>query len=151
MVFPRVGEEEKRKEQWRIDSPEVTRDELTGDASLAEQMVLQGCRWRPSDRSAGSRIAGKNEVHRRLQIQEDVDEDNTPGMVVFHSCINLVSQLPSIPLDPKNPEDVNTKSEDHLYDALRYGVMSRPRKGIFDFTIESMSDRYIPSDATFGY
>ena len=119
--------------------------------SLAEQMVLQGCRWRPSDRSAGSRIAGKNEVHRRLQIQEDVDEDNTPGMVVFHSCINLVSQLPSIPLDPKNPEDVNTKSEDHLYDALRYGVMSRPRKGIFDFTIESMSDRYIPSDATFGY
>ena len=119
--------------------------------SLAEQMVLQGCRWRPSDRSAGSRIAGKNEVHRRLQIQEDVDEDNTPGMVVFHSCINLVSQLPSIPLDPKNPEDVNTKSEDHLYDALRYGVMSRPRKGIFDFTIENMSDRYIPSDATFGY
>ena len=119
--------------------------------SLAEQMILQGCRWRPSDRSAGSRIAGKNEVHRRLQVQQDIDEDNTPGMVIFHNCINLVSQLPSIPLDPKNPEDVNTKSEDHLYDALRYGVMSRPRKGIFDFTIEHMSDRYIPSDATFGY
>ena len=120
--------------------------------SLAEQMILQGCRWRPSDRSAGSRIAGKNEVHRRLQIQEDNYEDeDVPGMVLFHSCVNLVSQLPSIPLDPKNPEDVNTKSEDHLYDALRYGVMSRPRKGIFDFTIENMSDRYIPSDATFGY
>ena len=119
--------------------------------SLAEQMILQGCRWRPSDRSAGSRIAGKNEVHRRLQVQQDIDEDNTPGMVIFHNCINRVSQLPSIPLDPKNPEDVNTKSEDHLYDALRYGVMSRPRKGIFDFTIEHMSDRYIPSDATFGY
>ena len=119
--------------------------------SLAEQMILQGCRWRPSDRSAGSRISGKNEIHRRLQIQEEFDEDNTPGMVVFHNCTNLVSQLPVIPLDPKNPEDVNTRSEDHLYDALRYGVMSRPRKGIFDFTMENMADRYLPSDATFGY
>jgi hypothetical protein len=29
--------------------------------SLAEQMIMEGCRWRPSDRSAGSRVAGKNE------------------------------------------------------------------------------------------
>jgi hypothetical protein len=120
--------------------------------SLAEQMITQGCRWRPSDRSPGSRIAGKNELHRRLQIQEGFgDVEEQPGIVFFHNCINLVSQLPSIPLDPKNPEDVNTKSEDHLYDALRYGVMSRPRKGIFDFTVEEMSDRYLPADATFGY
>ena len=120
--------------------------------SLAEQMVSQGCRWRPSDRSAGSRIAGKNELHRRFQMQEGAgDIKDQPGLVIFHSCINLVSQLPSIPLDKKNSEDVDTKSEDHLYDALRYGVMSRPRKGIFDFTIEKMSDKYLPADATFGY
>ena len=79
--------------------------------SLAEQMIMQGCRWRPSDRSAGSRISGKNEIHRRLQIQEAVDQDGIPGMTIFYNCINLVSQLPSIPLDPKNPEDVNTRSE----------------------------------------
>ena len=30
--------------------------------SLAEQMIMKGCRWRPSDRSKGSRVAGKNEV-----------------------------------------------------------------------------------------
>ena len=120
--------------------------------SLAEQMITQGCRWRPSDRSAGSRIAGKNELHRRLQIQEGVgDIEDQPGIVFFHNCTNMLSQLPSIPLDTKNPEDVNTKSEDHLYDALRYGIMSRPRRGIFDFTIEQMSDRYLPADATFGY
>ena len=115
-------------------------------------MITQGCRWRPSDRSAGSRIAGKNEVHRRLQVQDALgDVEEQPGIAFFHTCINLVSQFPSIPLDPKNPEDVNTKSEDHLYDALRYGVMSRPRKGIFDFTVEDMSDRYLRADATFGY
>ena len=120
--------------------------------SLAEQMITVGCRWRPSDRSAGSRIAGKNEIHRRLQMQESYDGDESvPGMVMFYNCRNLVSQLPIIPLDKKNTEDVNTKSEDHLYDALRYGVMSRPRRGIFDFTIEKMADKYVPSDATFGY
>ena len=35
--------------------------------SIAERMIIKGCRWRPSDRSAGSRVAGKNEIHRRLQ------------------------------------------------------------------------------------
>ena len=120
--------------------------------SLAEQMILTGCRWRPSDRSAGSRISGKNEIHRRLQMQESYDDsEGVPGMAMFNTCRNLVSQLPSIPLDKKNSEDVNTKAEDHLYDALRYGVMSRPRRGIFDFTIDKMSDKYAPSDATFGY
>ena len=97
--------------------------------SLAEQMISQGCRWRPSDRSRGSRVAGKNEIHRRLQIDEFTEE---PRLVFFNTCTNTISQLPSIPLDKKNPEDVDTKSEDHLYDALRYGIMSRPRFSIFD-------------------
>ena len=115
-------------------------------------MIVQGCRWRPSDRSAGSRISGKNELHRRFQVQEAFgDEIAQPGLVIFHSCINLVSQLPTIPLDPKNPEDVNTKSEDHLYDALRYGIMSRPRRGLFDFPMDQAAGRYNPADTTFGY
>ena len=116
--------------------------------SLAEQMILAGCRWRPSDRSGGSRIAGKNELHRRLQ---DEDEDGNPSLVVFDNCFNLVSQLPSIPLDKKNPEDVDTKSEDHLYDALRYGIMSRPRHDIFDYDPMSQTDNFAVADQTFGY
>ena len=83
--------------------------------SLAEQMVSRGCRWRPSDRSKGSRVAGKNEIHRRLQVDEFTEE---PRLVFFNNCVNMVSQLPAIPLDKKNPEDIDTHSEDHLYDAL---------------------------------
>ena len=37
-------------------------------------MIMRGCRWRPSDRSKGSRVAGKNEVHRRLQVDEFTEE-----------------------------------------------------------------------------
>ena len=117
--------------------------------SLAEQMISQGCRWRPSDRSRGSRVAGKNEIHRRLQIDEFTEE---PRLVFFNTCTNTISQLPSIPLDKKNPEDVDTKSEDHLYDALRYGIMSRPRFSIFDYDpMGRPGGGMRVADATFGY
>jgi len=117
--------------------------------SLAEQMIQRGCRWRPSDRSKGSRVSGKNEIHRRLQVDEYTEE---PRIVFFNSCTNVVSQLPSIPLDKKNPEDVDTRAEDHLYDALRYGIMSRPRFSIFDYDPHGRPSNSMPvADSTFGY
>ena len=113
--------------------------------SLAEKMNMKGCRWRPSDRSRGSRVAGKNEIHRRLQVDEFTEE---PRMLIFNTCRNLIEQLPSIPLDKNNPEDVDTKSEDHLYDALRYGLMTRPHNQIrFHEPVQKPQ----PFDATFGY
>lgn len=116
--------------------------------SLAEQMILRGCRWRPADRSRGSRVAGKNEIHRRLQVDDFTDE---PRLVIFNTCTNLISQLPSIPLDKNNPEDVDTKSEDHLYDALRYAVMTRPKSSLFDFDPNTQRSGFQAADSTFGY
>jgi len=117
--------------------------------SLAEQMIMKGCRFRPSDRSRGSRVSGKNEIHRRLQVDEFTEE---PRLVFFSTCTNTISQLPAIPLDKKNPEDIDTHSEDHLYDALRYGIMSRPRFSIFDYDAANRQTNSMPiADATFGY
>jgi hypothetical protein len=116
--------------------------------SLAEQMIMKGCRWRPSDRSKGSRVAGKNEIHRRLQVDEFTEE---PRMVFFNNCVQTISQIPSLPLDKNNPEDVDTHAEDHLYDALRYGIMTRPRSNIFDFDPASQRTGFQASDPTFGY
>ena len=116
--------------------------------SLAEQMNMRGCRWRPSDRSKGSRVAGKNELHRRLQVDEFTEE---PRLVMFNNCTNLVAQLPSIPLDKRNPEDVDTNSEDHLYDALRYGIMTRPRSSLWDFNPATQRSGFQAADPVFGY
>jgi len=117
--------------------------------SLAEQMIMKGCRWRPSDRSRGSRVSGKNEIHRRLQIDEYTEE---PRMVFFNNCIEIISQLPALPIDKRNPEDIDTNSEDHLYDALRYGIMSRPRFSIFDYDPMGPPKRSMQvADSTFGY
>jgi len=116
--------------------------------SLAEQMIHKGCRWRPSDRSKGSRIAGKNEIHRRLKVDEFTKE---PELVFFSSCTNTIAQIPSIPLDKNNPEDVDTKSEDHLYDALRYGIMTRPRSSLWDYNPNTQRSGFQSADPTMGY
>jgi hypothetical protein len=112
-------------------------------------MIQKGCRWRPSDRSAGSRVSGKNELHRRLQTDEFTGE---PRIQFFNTCTNIIAQIPTLPLDKRNPEDINTKSEDHLYDALRYGIMSRPRFSIWDYDpAHQKPSSFIPADIKFGY
>lgn len=117
--------------------------------SLAEQMIVEGCRWRPSDRSRGSRVAGKNELHRRLKVDDDTGR---AGIEFFNNCTNTIAQLPTLPLDKTNPEDVNTKVEDHLYDALRYGIMSRPQsRSVFDYPSQMNIERWRPADSSFGY
>ena len=116
--------------------------------SLAEQMNMRGCRWRPSDRSRGSRVAGKNELHRRLQLDR---ETGRPSLLVMDNCRSLISQLPALPLDKNNPEDVDTKSEDHLYDALRYGIMTRPTNSLYDFDSRLKQPGFQAADPTFGY
>ena len=118
-----------------------------GGPSIAETMIVRGCRWRPSDRSRGSRVAGKNEVHRRLQVDEYTGE---PRMVVMSHCTNTIAQLPLIPLDRNDPEDVDTKSEDHIYDAIRYGCMSRPRASTWDVNPDTVK-HYRPFDPVFGF
>ena len=116
--------------------------------SLAEQMIMKGCRWRPSDRSKGSRVSGKNEIHRRLQVEEFTEE---PQLVFFSTCTNCIAQIPSLPLDKRNPEDVDTNAEDHLYDALRYGIMTRPRSSLWDFNPATQRSGFQVADPTFGY
>ena len=115
--------------------------------SIAEAMNAEGCRFRPSDRSPGSRISGKIEIHKRLVVDEDSGE---PGIRIFENCPNLIRQLTSLPLDKNNPEDVDTKAEDHAYDAVRYLVSARPRniRTAFENTPKKS---WRPSDNRFGY
>lgn len=120
--------------------------------SIAEEMIKYGCRWRPSDRGQGSRTAGKNRIHELLKIREFDDGNKIPGLVIFDNCRQLIADLPSLPLDPDGKEDIDNRStNDHTYDALRYGVMSRPRSGSPLDWGSKPRDSYQPFDATFGY
>ena len=46
-----------------------------------------------------------------------------PRLFVFNTCPNLIRTLPALATDKLNPEDVNTKMEDHAPDCIRYLLM----------------------------
>lgn len=92
-------------------------DHNTGDA-VAQMFEKEKVYWQPAN---NDRIAGKTLVHEMLSVAKD----GLPKMQVFSNCLNLIRTLPSLPYDKNRVEDVDTKAEDHLYDALRYGLMSQ--------------------------
>ena len=118
--------------------------------SIAEEMISQGCRWRPSDRSKGSRVAGKNRLHELLKVDEDTQ---MPGIVFFNTCRQIIADLPTIPSDPKGSDDIDPRyASDHAYDSIRYGIQSRPKAfSAFDDGRGIPQQKWQPSDSMFGY
>lgn len=118
--------------------------------SIAEEMISQGCRWRPSDRSRGSRVAGKNRLHELLKVDE---ETQLAGIVFFDTCRQIIADLPTIPSDPKGSDDIDPRyASDHAYDSIRYGIQSRPRAfSAFDDGRGIPQQKWQPADNTFGY
>lgn len=81
-------------------------------ASIYERNGVYGLM--PSSRKA--RISGWNIVHQYLRSENG----RKPKLQIFSTCTNMIRTLPSLIHDDKNPEDVNTASEDHAADELRY-------------------------------
>lgn len=126
--------------------------------SIAEEMIGAGCRWRPSDRSAGSRTAGKNRLHELLKLRDNIPRGDhkdlpCPGIIFFDTCRQIISDLPIIPVDPDGEDDIDDRyPTDHAYDSIRYGIMSRPRSAYFDdFPTTTSTKSYNPTDSVFGY
>lgn len=118
--------------------------------SIAEEMISMGCRWRPSDRSAGARVAGKNRLHELLKYDEETD---TTGIVFFNNCRQIIADLPVIPSDPKGGDDIDVRyRSDHTYDSIRYGIMSRPRAvSPFEDWGQKNTQTWRPASLKFGY
>jgi hypothetical protein len=83
-------------------------------------MAEAGVFLTPSD---NNRLLGKQQFHERLRVPEDGER---PMYMISNECTHFWRTLPSLPLDDKKPEDVDTDAEDHVYDESRYGMMSRP-------------------------
>ena len=105
-----------------------------------------------SEVANGTPARGKLELHKRLRIDSKTEE---PGLRVFNTCRNLLRTFPLLPTDKHNPEDVDTDAEDHAYDALRYGCMSRPlHPKAYDnesFIQTQKEKQFKPADRIFGY
>ena len=87
--------------------------------STAEEMSREGCHWIKAD---NDRIGGKRQVHARLRLQDD----GRPSIHIFNTCKDFWRTFPLLREDEDNPEDVDTKQEDHVYDEVRYACAFRP-------------------------
>ena len=70
------------------------------------------------------RIPGWMQCHYRLAF----DENGFPMFYVFKNCENFIRTIPLLQSDEHKVEDIDTDGEDHIADAWRYFLMSRPIK-----------------------
>lgn len=100
-----------------IADPAISKAE-TGQ-SIADMMAREGVFF---DFGDNERLPGKMQFHYRLAF----DTDGIPMMYVFSTCRHFIRTVPNLIYDESNVEDINTKSEDHIYDCVRYVLMANP-------------------------
>lgn len=116
-ILKREKEYFNRKDILGIADPSIW-DKSRGE-SVASQMEDESVYFNPAQ---NARLSGKMQFHYRLSF----NEHGYPGMYVFSTCREFIRIMPSLVLSEQNPEDVDTKCEDHAYDACRYFLMSVP-------------------------
>jgi hypothetical protein len=111
-----------------------------GGPSIAEELARGGAWFKRADnrRVAGAGAsAGWDQVRKRL-----VGDGDFPMIFFMDCCTHLLRTLPMIPTDKDNLDDIDSESEDHAADTLRYGCMARP------YAPPKPAPR--PEDATYG-
>lgn len=88
--------------------------------TIEKKMLEEGIKWVESDKSPGSRRNG-------LQIMRDMFENakrgEGPGLYFMDNCRASISIIPVLPRDEDKIDDVDTTSEDHCYDMVRYRAL----------------------------
>jgi hypothetical protein len=124
MVATKVGEgirERSRGEDINDSVLDPAAFSQDGGPSLAERI---NCNFRPAD---NARIARNGAMGGWDQLRDRLKGDDQPMLYFFSTCIHTIRTLPNMQHDTHKPEDLDSDSEDHAVDALRYLVMSRPR------------------------
>lgn len=107
--------------------PSCFKADTAGGPTIAEKLFESGLNWYEAD---NERKAGWVELRRRL-MERGGAGGKIPGLRIARRCTNLIRTLPNVtsPAADKggDQDDIDTKQEDHALDAIRYGVMSRPR------------------------
>lgn len=91
------------------------------EETIAKKMEDEGVYWVAADKSKGSRVNG-------LQLFRDRLEAGVAGegaaLYFMNNCKAAITILPTLPRDEDNLDDVDTDAEDHVYDEVRYKVLS---------------------------
>jgi len=93
-------------------------DSGTGE-SIAQTFRKHGVSMVEGD---NQRVLGWSRVREWMALAAD----GIPWLTTSPRCRYIHRTLPALVIDKNDPEDINTRSEDHAADARRYGLMARP-------------------------
>lgn len=87
-------------------------------------------RFDMADKGPNSRKMGWQVARERLlnSIPGEHGTRERPGLFIFSTCTHFIDLVPTLPRDLKDPDDVDTKSEDHIGDELRYYLRRASRR-----------------------
>lgn len=91
------------------------------DPTIADWFEKEGVEWERADKSKGSRVNGLALTQERMLAS--LKGNGRPALYVMRRNADWVDTVTTLPTDPKNPDDIDTEAEDHLYDATRYAVL----------------------------
>jgi hypothetical protein len=110
--------------------------DVVNGTSIAQQMATQGISWVPAQKGPGSRRQGWSLVRQLLQASRQWPMEE-PGLFVFSTNRQFIRTVPVLPRDPRDADDVDSSSEDHCGDELRYECTMplRGRGGMLELRI----------------
>ena len=92
--------------------------------NLAEEFSRNGLHFEQCD---NRRLMGKQQMHLRFATNKNNPYGGPMFKVIGVNCPYFWKLMPNMVLDEKKGfEDVDDKQEDHLYEEVRYALMSRP-------------------------
>lgn len=96
-------------------------------ASVASAMAGAGVTWEQADKGSGSRVQGWEAIRSMLRgaLPPMSGPRERPGLFVSALCGQFLRTIPVLPRCEKNPDDVDSDSEDHIADEMRYRVRTR--------------------------
>ncbi len=98
-------------------------DDYSPGKSVAGDMKRKGVRWTHADKGPGSRKQGWEQLRKLLRgaIPTGRGTREVKGMFVCDRCAQFLRTFPVLPRDEKKDlDDVDTDSEDHIGDSVRY-------------------------------
>lgn len=101
--------------------------------TIEKKFKNEGITFTESDKSPGSRVLGLELVRERLYAAKAKEG---PGLYFTQNCIATITTVPAVPRSEKNVNDVDTESEDHAYDMVRYRVLAGAKRAATKLQIE---------------